>query len=295
MSKENFEVDVAPEMELYKILQRQSYSVETALAEFVDNSIQSFIEQRTAIHQSEGLEPKLKVQITISSSDNWITIEDNAGGITRDNFQRAIRIGYGLDPKPKQQSLSVYGIGMKSSAIWLSNRWSIETSVLGSSEKLSTTFDLDQLLASGTTKIEVQSSPEDAMKHYTKITIIDCLRDLSVPKEYFEETVLPFLLETFYKFKNVRIEVMYNDSLLETTSTELIEPTPLVYPRVDKDGEKLSESSEEWKTKLDFIHENKQVSGFIMIREKGGLSRSRHPVTTQSEGYLWYPWRQQTK
>ena len=38
----SFSVDVAPEMPLYKVLQSQSYGEETALAEFVDNAIQSF-------------------------------------------------------------------------------------------------------------------------------------------------------------------------------------------------------------------------------------------------------------
>ena len=49
-----FKVDVSPEMQLYKILQRQSYGIESALAEFVDNSVQSFIDARNkAEAQSE--------------------------------------------------------------------------------------------------------------------------------------------------------------------------------------------------------------------------------------------------
>ncbi|MYF39096.1 MAG: hypothetical protein F4219_10120 [Gammaproteobacteria bacterium] len=269
IANKDFNVDIAPEMELYKILQRQSYSIETALAEFVDNSVQSFIDQRNTILQREGIEPKLKVQIAISSLDRQIIIEDNAGGITRNNFQRAIRMGYGPDPKPGPQNLSVYGIGMKSSAIWFSNRWSIETSALGSGEKLTTTFDLDQLLSSGTTKIEVRSSPEDENKHYTKITIIDCLRELSDPNKQFEETVLPYLQETFYKFKNVFIEVMHDGLLLQTTKTQLTEPSPLEYPRVDNNGDPITNAVVKWKKELDFIHDNKPVRGFILIRETG--------------------------
>ena len=268
-AKKNFKVDVAPEMELYKILQRQSYSIETALAEFVDNSVQSFKDQRNAIKDSEEAEPKLRVRIAISSLENRIAIEDNAGGINRENFQRAIRMGYGQEPRPKTKNLSVYGIGMKSSAIWFSNRWTIETSALGSGEKLTTTFDLEQLLASGTTKIEVRTSPEDEKKHYTKITIIDCLRELADPNKQFEETVLPYLQETFYKFTNVFIEIMHDGLVLQTTKAQLNEPLTLIYPRVDKNGEMLSNTPVEWKKKLDFTYDNKPVRGFILIREKG--------------------------
>ena len=153
MATGNFRVDISPEMQLYKILQRQSYGIGTALAEFVDNSVQSFMDRRDAIKSEERSNPKLKVRIAISSEKKQITIEDNAGGINRANFQRAIRMGYGTDAYPQPESLSVYGIGMKSSAIWLSNRWRIETSALGSGEKLTTTFDLDQLLRSETRRL----------------------------------------------------------------------------------------------------------------------------------------------
>ena len=269
MARKNFEVDVSPEMQLYKILQRQSYGIETALAEFVDNSVQSFRDMRHAIKAVEGSEPELKVRIVISSTERQITIEDNAGGINRENFQRAIRMGHGRKSGPNPDSLSVYGIGMKSSAIWFSNRWTIETSALRSPEKLTTTFDLDQLLASGNTKIEVSTSPEEQKEHYTRITIKDCLRDLADQDKQFEDSVLPYLQETFYKFKNVFIEIEHDHLILQTTGAQLDEPSPLVYPRVDKNGDKLSEIPGKWKKQLDFTHDKKPVRGFIMITDPG--------------------------
>ena len=60
MTNEKFHVDVSPEMRLYKILQRQSYDIGTALAEFVDNSIQSFRDQINAIRAVDGSDPHLK-------------------------------------------------------------------------------------------------------------------------------------------------------------------------------------------------------------------------------------------
>ena len=131
-----FDVDVSPEMQLYKILQRQSYGVDTALAEFVDNSIQSFIDKKDAIKSIDGKETKLKVVITVNSSKNLLIIEDNAGGINRKDFQQAIRMGRPDEAEHNKSSLSVYGIGMKSSAVWFSNTWQIETSALGSAEKV---------------------------------------------------------------------------------------------------------------------------------------------------------------
>ena len=269
MAKGNFEVDVSPEMGLYKILQRQSYGIGTALAEFVDNSVQSFNDRYNAIKASEGSEPSLKVRIVISSADRRIMIEDNAGGINRQNFQKAIRMGYGGQAGPDPKGLSVYGIGMKSSAIWFSNKWSIETSALGSSEKLTTSFDLDQLLNSDSSTIEVNTSPENMKEHYTKIIITDCLRALDDPDKQFENMVLPYLQETFFKFKNVFIEIVHDNLLLTTDKAYLTVPTPLIYPRVDNNAIKLSDDSFTWRKTLDFNHENKKIRGFIMIMNSG--------------------------
>ena len=82
----SFEVDVSPEMQLYKILQRQSYGIDSALAEFIDNSIQSFRDQGKALRSADGAEIRLKVVITVDTKTNQIIIEDNAAGINRENF-----------------------------------------------------------------------------------------------------------------------------------------------------------------------------------------------------------------
>lgn len=264
-----FEVDVSPEMQLYKILQRQSYGVDTALAEFVDNSIQSFIDKENAIKAIDGKETKLNLVITIDSSKKQIIIKDNASGINRSDFQRAIRMGRPGGMTHDKSSLSVYGIGMKSSAIWFSDTWQIETSALGSVEKLTTTFDLDRLLREGTSKIPVTSDPEEANEHYTKITINNSQRNFD--RDFFQDTALPYIQETFFKFKDIlNIELLFDDAPLETDNAFLDTPEPLIYPPVDKNGNKLSEDSKEWKKQIDIKYQGRNVKGFIMIMNPGG-------------------------
>lgn len=270
MTNNNFLVDVSPEMRLYKILQRQSYDIGTALAEFVDNSVQSFVDKNKAINAIDGKDATLTVQIIVDSNKNSIEIKDNAGGINRKEFQNAIRMGNETGFNPDSESLSVYGIGMKSSAIWFTNKWSVETSALGSAEKLVATFNLDQLLETESTQIEVSSHPEQENKHYTNIIIRDSLRDLKQSEDYFKDTVLPFLKETFFKFKNVFIELEHDKLVLQTQKAFLKEPSPLVYPEVDRNGEKKSANLVTWRRKLDFRHDGKRVRGFVMIMDPGG-------------------------
>ena len=269
MSNANFKVDVSPEMQLYRILQRQSYEIGTAFAEFVDNSIQSFSDQRDAIEAIDGSGAKLMVRLDILPNENRIVIEDTAGGIDRSDFQRAIRIGYGTESTPDPASLSTYGIGMKSAAIWFSNRWSIETTALGSDEKLTTMFDLDLLLQSGETTIEVETSVADSREHYTRIIIDDCLRDLADLESQFRDVVLPYLKETFYKFENVTIEMTYDHLTLDSSDGQFDEPPALFYPCVDKDGNKVTDDPITWRVELDFTYDKKPVTGFVMIRDTG--------------------------
>lgn len=264
-----FTVDVSPEMQLYKILQRQSYGVDTALAEFVDNSIQSFIDKGEAIRAIEKEEVKLKIKIIVDTSNKRIVIEDNAGGINREDFQRAIKMGLDSNQRHRSKSLSVYGIGMKSAAIWFSNTWSIETSALGSKEKLIASFDLDELLSTNKKEVLVNTESEQDNKHYTKIIIDDPLRDLD--EDYFKNSVLVFIQETFFKFRDlIDIKLTFDSIVLETDKAFMEAPQPLVYPPVNTKGEPSALNREiVWKKRIDLDYAGRSVKGFIMIMGKG--------------------------
>ncbi len=264
----SFKVDVSPEMQLYKILQRQSYGIDSALAEFIDNSVQSFRDKKNALSSINGLEIQLKVAITVDTKANQIVIEDNAAGINRKDFQRAIRMGHDANSSHTTDSLSVYGIGMKSASVWFSNTWKIETSALGSEEKLITCFDLDALLVKGENHIIVNSEPEEQKKHYTKITITNLLRKES--EEHYRDKVLPYLEEIFFKFReDLEIKIIYDGLVLQTKDSFLKTPEPLDYPEVDKTGKAINDKYITWKRKIKFDYAGRTVKGYIMIMKTG--------------------------
>ena len=181
MMSNSFKVDVSPDMNMYRLLQSQSYSIHSALSEFVDNSIQSYIDKRSAIQITDKKTNNLKINISINSKKKEIIISDNAHGINRENFQKAIKMG--TDAVHKKSSLSKFGVGMKTAAVWFSNTWVIETSALNSGEKLICKFDLNKLLKRGETEISVFREEEKQKKHYTNIIIKNSLRMES--KEYY--------------------------------------------------------------------------------------------------------------
>ena len=272
----SFKVDVSPDMNMYRLLQSQSYSVHSALSEFVDNSIQSYIDKRRSIQVIDKKINNLKINISINSSKKEIIISDNAHGINRENFQKAIKMG--TDSIHKKSSLSKFGVGMKTAAVWFSNTWVIETSALSSEEKLICKFDLNRLLNSGETEISVSREKEEEKKHYTKIIIKNSLRMES--KKYYEEILIPNLAETFLKFKDfLSVEVEYNNEKLQKKwkrqqdKAYFEPPEPLYCPLVDKNGGYKNNSKKRWKQRVDITYKGRQVKGFFMIMEKGSYSQ----------------------
>ena len=97
---------------LYKSFSRYDYTPWHATAEFVDNAIQSYIENK----------PKLK-----KIHKNFkliIEIKDNAGGISEKNYARAFRTGI---PPENPDGLSEFGMGMKTAGCWFSKSWTVRS------------------------------------------------------------------------------------------------------------------------------------------------------------------------
>ena len=266
MSKKlnSFSVNVAPEMFTYLFFRSLPYGEETALAEFVDNAIQSFKDKYEAISQNNNSRTKLEVTISINSEKKEIIIEDNAAGINRSNMQKAVRLGLRHGESHRPESLSVYGIGMKAAAIWFSSKWELNTSAIGSKEKLSLSFDLEYLLKNNKTSLVVHPGKESPTKHHTKIIIKNCERNLT--QGYYEETVLPFLLETFHKFNDVEIKMIYDGQPIEIEDKKrkklyLTKPVPLEY------------NNNTWEKKISLPFEDGRVYGFIMVLKRGGYKQ----------------------
>jgi Histidine kinase-, DNA gyrase B-, and HSP90-like ATPase len=114
-------VNIRPGVSVLSVLRHLNYSPWFALAEFVDNSLQSYIENKSKLHELHGPAWRLRVSIDIDTS--WpgrITIRDNAAGIGNDAFPRAFRPA--VIP-PDRTGLSEFGMGMKSAACWFAPNW----------------------------------------------------------------------------------------------------------------------------------------------------------------------------
>ena len=78
----NNSINIRPGVGYLSILSAINYTPWHATAEFVDNSIQSYIDNKTKLRKLHS-NYKLKIEIYVSGA--VIEIKDNAGGINKEN------------------------------------------------------------------------------------------------------------------------------------------------------------------------------------------------------------------
>src|SRR5689334_1575912 len=121
-------VNIRPEVTMLSVLRHLNYRPWFALAEFVDNALQSSLECGDELRLAEGNDYRLEVRIRIETEGTGrIVISDNAAGIPISKFAQAFRPAH---PPTDVSGLSEFGMGMKSAACWFANKWDVRTKAL---------------------------------------------------------------------------------------------------------------------------------------------------------------------
>ena len=82
-------VSIALKPNVYNTFRNLNNTVSNTLGEYVDNAVQSFIDHKKELLETDGSNYKLKVHITIDWTNRSISICDNAAGIDAQNYERA--------------------------------------------------------------------------------------------------------------------------------------------------------------------------------------------------------------
>lgn len=169
-------VSIRPGVSILALLQHVNYKPWFAMAEFIDNSVQSFLDNRDELQHVDGRDVRLTVSIEIDPLDRGrVTIRDNAAGIHLADYGRAFRPA---EVPLDRSGLSEFGMGMKSAACWFSRRWTVRTSALGEPVERTVTFDIDKIVRDDIEELEVRSRPVSRDLHYTEILLSDLHRPL---------------------------------------------------------------------------------------------------------------------
>jgi hypothetical protein len=235
---------------------RLSYKAWYAFAEFVDNSTQSFFDNRAILEESLAAEGrKLEVYITYDGSTKSIKIVDNAMGMSADEVQRALYIGR---PPANSNGRSEYGMGLKTAASWFGNRWTITTKKLGEPEEISVDVDVNQI-ATGKSDVPDRRVPKALDAHYTIIEITELNHLLN---GWAIKNTREFLASMFRQdLREGFLDLRFNDTKLET---------PFV-PSEDSFLLRLDQSP--YKVDVNTEIGGKPVRGFIGVMRPGVASR----------------------
>ena len=168
-------VSIRPGVSILSVLSHLNYQPWFALAEFIDNSLQSFLDYRDELARIEGHDLKLEVKINLDTSDNGcLTIRDNAAGIHEADYRRAF---HPAEIPPDQSGLCEFGMGMKSAACWFAPLWAVRTSALGETVERVVTFDIEKIVKDDIDELAVEDRAARAEIHFTEIV----LRNLHKP------------------------------------------------------------------------------------------------------------------
>lgn len=244
------------------MLRHLNYRSWFAIAEFVDNSIQSAIDNHTAMVEAEGPGYQLKVTVEIDSSEGRITVRDNAAGIDHQDYRRAFRAA---QIPPDCSGLSEFGMGMKSAACWFAGKWQVRTSALGEGVERLVRFDIAKIVQDSLEELQITERNVDPSKHFTEIVLYDLNqpiqgRTIGKIKEHLASIYRVFLRE-----RSLVLVFGRNEELTYTDPAVLVAPyykTP--------DGPPI-----EWRKEINFdLGRDLSVSGFAAVRATASTSNA---------------------
>lgn len=170
-------VNIVPGVSMYSVLSRLNYKPWFALAEYVDNAVQSMIQGRQLLQDLHNNKYKLVVTIDVSNFEGGrIVIRDNAAGIAIEDFPRAFRAA---QVPPDTTGLSEFGMGMKSASCWFARTWTVRTSAMGDEKVHIVRFDVESIVKDQVEELEVFSIPAASEDHFTEVVLSDLHRPLA--------------------------------------------------------------------------------------------------------------------
>lgn len=252
-------INIRPSTGVYATYKNIKYDPWTAIAEFVDNSTQSYYDHQEKLRATkfwDGLHVDIIYDHGVDGEQ--LIIKDNAYGMDFRDFQRAII----LDSPPKKKTRSEFGMGLKTAACWFGINWKVESTELGSSIKYVASVDVDALHKYRNEEIEVEEIPCSPKEHGTTITIWNMNRRILGTQVKKTKDQLRGMYRV--DLRTGDIQITYNgESLLYAEPKALTEALP--------DG-----TEKVWRKDISFLVPYKDsilsVTGYVAILEKASTS-----------------------
>lgn len=258
-------IEIRPEVTMLSVLRHLNYKAWFAIAEFIDNALQSYLANREVLEALHGGNFRLEVDVRIDTSGpGLISITDNAAGISAADFPRAFRAA---QVPADRTGLSEFGMGMKSAACWFSEKWSVRTKAVGETLERTIHFDIRHIVDNKIESLNTESRDvSNPPAHYTVVTLrglhhVPQGRTLGKIKDHLASIYRVFL-------RNGLMTLRLNGDPLNYVTADILKAPRYVAPGVPAQG--ADAAPVEWRKdiELDF-GKGQRVTGFAALREKG--------------------------
>lgn len=255
-------IQIRPGVGILSVLSHLNYKSWFAIAEFVDNSIQSFLDYREEIRCIDGNDARLRVEIEIDSAEGGrLVVRDNAAGIHEADYPYAFRPA---EVPANTSGLSEFGMGMKSAACWFSPDWTVRTTALGESVEKTVHFDISQIVEGNLEELTVESRTIESNTHFTEII----LSNLHKPPQKKTIGKIREHLASIYRVFIAKglLELRFRGEVLCYTQPKIL------YAPYHKAA---SGPSQLWRKEIDFdFGAGLRARGFAALRETGRTSHA---------------------
>ena len=251
----DYELNIQPQASVLGVFSRLNYKAWYAIAEFVDNSTESYYTNEVELNKN-GI-TTVTVNVNYDFENNILTITDDAFGMELEDFSRAVL----LDSKPeKQGGRNEFGMGLKTAASWFGNIWSVESTQYGSQNRYFTEVNIQELKEKKVNTVKIKKDTCDEKEHGTTIVIKDVTKKIDAART---KGKIIHLLESMYRrdLNSGKVNIWFND-------------LPLHF---DEYG-CLQFRDKTWKKELDFEFEfdgeKHHITGFVGILANGGFGKA---------------------
>lgn len=273
----SFKHNMQPPAGILNVFSRLNYKTHYAVAEFVDNSTQSYLLHRDELRKSAP-DFQLSIIVTYDARGKTLVVEDNAYGMELDRFLDAIT----LDAKNSDQvnSRNEFGMGLKTAASWFGNVWSVSSTAYGSDKRYVAVVDIPKLQETGENDIDIRVESADPNDHGTTIKIWQTTKGMGPRSVGKTRSMLASMYRRDLASGEIRINVNDQDISFEGYNV-------------------LSFRNREWKREVDFTfsfgEKEYHVTGFVAIMSPGAYRHAgfalfrRNRVVIGGEGHNYKP------
>jgi len=255
-------INIRPGVTILSVLRHLNYKPWFAIGEFVDNSIQSYLDNREELEAIEGAGFTLKVSIDFDPTERGrLIVRDNAAGIHAGDYARAFRPA---EVPPDTSGLSEFGMGMKSAACWFASNWQVRTSALGELVENTVEFDIAAIVRDSLDELIVRPAPAQPQRHFTEIVLWNLHKS---PQGRTTGKIKDHLASIYRDFiRKELLELQFDNEILAYD-----EPQILCAPHY-KD---LSATPVVWHKDIRFdLGGGLRARGFAALRETASVSRA---------------------